>query len=173
MLQAFGIHWVMPGSVTGLLSCWHQWLGKHNLHIWNLILGCLMWIVWLERNRCSFENLEKTVDELKVLCQRSLFEWSRCWGFTNSSSLSKFMFSLRLSFWFSLSFVLSFVFSVPCCSSSWTTCSFLFFSLITVLVLWLPIKKKKMLRHCYLRLIAWLEHIFYLISNGVEDKMCN
>ena len=24
MLQAFGIHWVMPGSMTGLLSCWHQ-----------------------------------------------------------------------------------------------------------------------------------------------------
>ena len=24
MLQAFGIHWVMPGLVAGLLSCWHQ-----------------------------------------------------------------------------------------------------------------------------------------------------
>ena len=23
MLQAFGIHWVMLGSVAGLLSCWH------------------------------------------------------------------------------------------------------------------------------------------------------
>ena len=49
----------------------------------------------LERNRRSFENREKTLDELKVLCQRNLFEWSRCWGFTNSSSLSEFMFSLR------------------------------------------------------------------------------
>ena len=73
MLQAFGIHWVMPGLVAGLLSCWHQWLGKHNSNIWNLILGCLMWIVWLERNRCSFENMEKTLDKLKVLCLRSLF----------------------------------------------------------------------------------------------------
>uniref|UniRef100_A0A7N2M263 Importin N-terminal domain-containing protein n=1 Tax=Quercus lobata TaxID=97700 RepID=A0A7N2M263_QUELO len=66
MLQAFGIHWVMPGSVAGLLSCWHQWLGKHNLDIWNLVLGCLMWIVWLERNRRSFEDIEKTLDELKA-----------------------------------------------------------------------------------------------------------
>ena len=57
-----------------------------------------MWIVWLERNRHSFENMKKTLDELKVLCQRSLFEWFCCWGFTDSSSLSKFMFSLRLSF---------------------------------------------------------------------------
>ena len=100
MLQAFGIHWVMLGSVAGLLSCWHQWLGKHNSNIWNLIPGCLMWIVWLGRNRRSFENMEKTLDELKVLCQCSLFGWARCWGFTDSSSLSKFMFSLRLSFWF-------------------------------------------------------------------------
>ena len=47
-----------------------------------------------------WENMEKTLDELKVLCQRSLFEWFRCWGFTDSSSLSEFMFSIRLPFWF-------------------------------------------------------------------------
>ena len=96
MLQTFGIHWVMPGSVASLLFCWHQWLGKHNSNIWNLIPGCLMWIVWLERNHSSFEDIEKTLDELKVLCQRSLFEWSRCWSFTNYYSLLEFMFPLRL-----------------------------------------------------------------------------
>ena len=48
MLQAFGIHWVMPGTVAGLLFCWHQWLGNNTSNIWNLILGCLMWIAWLE-----------------------------------------------------------------------------------------------------------------------------
>ena len=98
MIQAFGIHWVRPGSAARLLFCWYQWLGKHSSNIWNLILGCLMWIVWLERNRRSFENKEKTLDELKVLCQCSLFELSRCWGFIDSLSLSEFMFSLRLSF---------------------------------------------------------------------------
>ena len=96
MLQAFGIHWVMPGSVAGLFSCWHQWLGKHNSDIWNLVPGCLMGIVWLEQNRRSFEDNEKTLDELKVLCQRSLWEWSHCWGFTNCFSLSEFMSSLSL-----------------------------------------------------------------------------
>ena len=55
-----------------------------------------MWIVWLERNRRSFEDIEKTLDELKVLCQRSLLEWSHCWGFTDCSSLSEFMSSLSL-----------------------------------------------------------------------------
>ena len=47
-------------------------------------------------NSRSFEDTEKTLEELKVLCQRSLFEWSRCWGFTDCSSLFEFMFSLRL-----------------------------------------------------------------------------
>ena len=55
-----------------------------------------MWIVWLERNRRSFEDNEKTLDELKVLCQCSLWEWSRCWGFIDCSSLFEFMPSLSL-----------------------------------------------------------------------------
>ena len=33
-----------------------------------------MWIVWLERNRRSFEDKEKTLEELKILCQRNLLE---------------------------------------------------------------------------------------------------
>ena len=97
MLQVFGVQWVMLGSVAGLLFCWHHWLGNHTSDIWNLIPSCLMWIVWLERNHCSFEDTEKTLEELKVLCQRNLFYWSRCRGFTDCSSLSEFRFSLRIA----------------------------------------------------------------------------
>ena len=116
MLQAFGIHWVMPRSVEGLLSCWHQWLGKHYSNIWNLILGCLMWVVCLERNRRSFENMEKTLDELKVLWQRSLFEWAHCWA----------LLILRLfqSFWFPL------VYLSNCLFFCFVVCFFCFFLFI-------------------------------------------
>ena len=71
----------------------------------------------MERNHRSFKNMEKTLDELKVLCQHNLFEWSRCWGITDSSSLSEFMFSLRLTFDFPL-LCLLFVSFVSYCSSS-------------------------------------------------------
>ena len=114
-----------------LLSCWHQWLGKHNSNIWNLIPGCLMWNVWLEQNRHSFENMEKTLDELKVLCKRSLFEWSHCWGFTESSSLPKFLFSLRLTIWF------------PSLIVHHREQLVLVIFYLLIIVLWLPIKKKK------------------------------
>ena len=56
MLQALGIQWVLLGSVAELLFCWSYWLGKRNSNIWNLILGCLMWTIWTERNRHSFED---------------------------------------------------------------------------------------------------------------------
>ena len=106
MLQAFGILWVMLGLVAGLLSCWYQWHGKHNSDIWNLVPRCLMWIVWLERNRRSFEDKEKTLDELKLLCHRSLLKWSRYWGFANCSSLFEFLSSLSLVSRFPLLFII-------------------------------------------------------------------
>ena len=42
--------------------------------------------------------LLETLDELKLLCHRSLLEWSSCWGFTDCSSLSEFFSSLSLVF---------------------------------------------------------------------------
>ena len=61
MLQLFGIDWVMPGSVKGLLFCWFHWLGKYSSDIWVLVSGCLMWTIWSERNRRAFEDEGKTV----------------------------------------------------------------------------------------------------------------
>ena len=78
MLQLFGIVWVMLGSVADLVFCWHHWLGKHNSDIWNLVQGCLMWIIWTEHNRRSFEGTEKSLAQLLDLCQWTLFDWSPC-----------------------------------------------------------------------------------------------
>ena len=61
MLRLFGINWVMPGSVMDLLFCWYHWLGKHSSDIWDLVPGCVMWTIWIERNPRSFEDEGKTV----------------------------------------------------------------------------------------------------------------
>ena len=94
MLQAFGIQWVLPSFVAELLFCWNHWLGKHDSDIWNLIPGCLMWTVWMEGNRRSFEDSEKSSVELTCLCQRSLFDWSRCWVLQNVLLLFRFFLLL-------------------------------------------------------------------------------
>ena len=68
MFQIFGTQWVMPSSVESLVYCWSFWLGKFNSDIWNMVLSCLMWIFWTERNRRSFEDTEKSLVQLQALC---------------------------------------------------------------------------------------------------------
>ena len=96
MIRLFGIDWVMPGSVVDLLFCWYHWLGKHNSNIWNLVPGCLMWPIWSERNRRSFEDEGKTMVQLVEFCQQTLFDWSRCWGLSDCSTLMDFLSSVRI-----------------------------------------------------------------------------
>ena len=95
MLQVFGIPWVMLGFVESLVFCWSNWLGKFSSDIWNMVPCCLMWVVWMERNRHSFEAIEKLLDQLQALNQSTLFEWARCWGSSNCSSTLEFLSSLR------------------------------------------------------------------------------
>ena len=68
----------MLGFVESLVYCWSYWLGKFNSDIWNMIPGCLMWIVWMERNQCSFEDTEKSLVQFQALCQKTLFDCFRC-----------------------------------------------------------------------------------------------
>ena len=55
-----------------------------------------MWTVWMERNCRSFKDSEKSLVELIGLCQRRLFNWSRCWVFTECSSIVQFFSFLGL-----------------------------------------------------------------------------
>ena len=62
---AFGVLWVLPGSVADLLFGWWNWLGKHSSDIWNTVPLYLMWNLWRERNCRTFEDEEQSTAELK------------------------------------------------------------------------------------------------------------
>ena len=97
MFRLFGIDWVMPGSIVDLLFCWYHWLGKHSSDIWNLVPDCLMWTIWTEQNRRSFEDKGKIVVQLLDLYQRTLFDWPRCWGLLDCFTLIDFLSSIRIA----------------------------------------------------------------------------
>ena len=91
VFSLFGVQWVLPKTVVSLLSAWWNWLGIHSSNVWNLVPPCLMWLTWKERNARTFEDIERTVDLLNSLLTRTLFEWSRIWGFMRCTSLSDFL----------------------------------------------------------------------------------
>ena len=67
----FGINWVMLGIVATLFFCWRNWFGKHGSVIWNMVPGCLMWIVWKEQNHRLFEDNVISLDQLKYEFQHT------------------------------------------------------------------------------------------------------
>ena len=117
----------MPDTIVSLLFAWRNWLGTYSSKVWNLVPGCLMWLVWKERNARTFEDVERPIDMLKTLLARTLFEWSSIWGLTHCSSLSDFLISISLSLLF-----------ICICfkGSEFTIVNTLFFSINKILIIY-------------------------------------
>ena len=88
----------MPKTVSSVLFDWRNWFEKHLSTIWNMVLACLMWLVWTEHNTRIFEANERPSDLLKALLFGTLFQWVCVWGFMDCVSISAFLHSIRLSF---------------------------------------------------------------------------
>ena len=101
------------------------WLGKHLSQIWYLALLCILWCIWKERNRRTFEDLDSSGDQMLTSFSGTLFDWSQVWGLTSSDSLPSFICSLLfcnysvvwLSLMFFLHFLLLVLFGFALCSS--------------------------------------------------------
>ena len=88
--------------VRDFLSSWWNWLGKHSSSIWNLVSLCLMWCIWRERNRRTFEDLDRSEDQLLALS--SLVPFFIGLGLGDSQLVTLFLYSLVLFFLYLLTF---------------------------------------------------------------------
>ena len=93
----FDIQWVIPRTVVSLLCAWENYLGIHSSSIWNMVLACLMWLIWKEQNTRTFEDVENSVYLLKSLLVGTLFGWSRIGGFTYYIFVFTFLQSVFVS----------------------------------------------------------------------------
>ena len=63
----FGIQWVMPRGVLALFECWQGTFGvNQNIVVWRAVPHCVMWCLWRECNRRTFEDCESSVVDLKL-----------------------------------------------------------------------------------------------------------
>ena len=96
IFHTFGVLWVLSGKVADLLFSWWNGLGRHSSDIRNLVPLCLMWIIWKERNQRTFEDVSSSGRQLLEGFTLILFDWSRAWGFTTSTSITEFISSSSL-----------------------------------------------------------------------------
>lgn len=61
VFSLFGVAWVMPRDVLQLLACWPRLSRRGNWAIRCMILDCLVWGLWRERNARTFEGCEKQI----------------------------------------------------------------------------------------------------------------
>lgn len=76
ILSRFNLSWVMPLRVIDLFACW--WTGgrSRSAVVWKMVLCCLMWCLWRERNDRQFEDKERTIEELISFFLHSLYSWT-------------------------------------------------------------------------------------------------
>ena len=91
----------MPHAVLGLLRCWQGSFGCHrNGYIWSIIPHCLLWCLWRERNSRCFENIERSIPELKLLFFRTLRDWLFALQNQSFPSFIDFLDSCNFCIWF-------------------------------------------------------------------------
>ena len=93
VFQRMDLAWVMPESVVDILACWTFIRGGHQIkEIWKMIPICIMWCLWQERNERTFEDKERSMEELKIFFFRTLCTWAIAVDF-NGMELHDFLVS--------------------------------------------------------------------------------
>lgn len=77
-LNLAGISWTMPNNTTSLLSSWNN--GGANIKQkkwWKVVLACIWWVIWKERNARVFENRPSSYQKIKLNCFLLFHFWCK------------------------------------------------------------------------------------------------
>jgi hypothetical protein len=64
----------MPRQVVNLYAWWIA--GNTRSVVWKMVHLYLLWCLWTERNDKSFEDCERTLEEIKSLFFNTLYLWT-------------------------------------------------------------------------------------------------
>ncbi|KAF5480212.1 hypothetical protein F2P56_000977 [Juglans regia] len=71
------VAWVIPATVAALLTSWTNLRGIQQIKaVWKMVPICILWCLWQERNERTFEDKERTIEELRALFTRTLCTWA-------------------------------------------------------------------------------------------------
>ncbi|WMV55620.1 hypothetical protein MTR67_049005 [Solanum verrucosum] len=72
------ISWTMPRNIKEALACWNR-DGNESGHRerWKIVLACIWWSIWMERNPRCFKNKSCSMQNLKLNCLVLFFFWCK------------------------------------------------------------------------------------------------
>jgi hypothetical protein len=97
LFSRFGVSWVMPRRVIDLLTCWWSSGKSRSAVVWKMTHICIFWCLWWERNNRSFEDLERTLEEILSLFYHSLYCWTSAYVHPLFISFSDFLTRFSIS----------------------------------------------------------------------------
>ena len=66
----------MPNSVLDLCACWCPSGRTRSAVVWKIVLICIFWTIWRERNNMCFEHLKSSMEEILTSLLYSLYSWT-------------------------------------------------------------------------------------------------
>ena len=82
----------MHSSVRRTLLGWHgPFMGKKRKNVWRAAPLYLMWILWKERNRRAFNNVERFGQSIKSLFMYTFVNWVRVYIENHTVSMIDFI----------------------------------------------------------------------------------
>ncbi|XP_028090503.1 uncharacterized protein LOC114290742 [Camellia sinensis] len=65
IMKRWGVQWVIPNSVQGLLQWWSFYkMKKIQKPLWKVVLLAIFWSIWKHRNECVFNGLRPNFEDL-------------------------------------------------------------------------------------------------------------
>ena len=72
----WGLQWVIPGSVNGVLRWWSRCRMKTlEKKIWTVIPLPILWSIWTHRNESVFQGIQPNSDELCDIVKVRVAKW--------------------------------------------------------------------------------------------------
>jgi hypothetical protein len=103
MFSLFGLAWVMPRQVVDLFDYWRGQFGcSYSTTMWEIIRSCIMWCIWRERNKCNFEDRERTMVDLKAFFFSTRYHLAVAYDYFFLFLFLSFFFFFFFFFFFSL-----------------------------------------------------------------------
>lgn len=89
ILEWWGIRGVLQNHCSDFVLAWRGLVTKKKWsQLWLLVMGCIIWSIWYERNKVKFEDHEPKLQKLVFLLKVRIGVWTKeLLGYRDCSSI--------------------------------------------------------------------------------------